>query len=87
MTLRDWTEEVCAVLDIDADVDQALILDLARVAAHSVQRPAAPLTTFLVGYAAGLRGGDAKSVELLAAKAQALAEKWAEDSVDMDGSA
>ena len=33
------------------------ILDLARDAAHQIERPAAPLTTFLVGYAAAMRGG------------------------------
>ncbi len=48
---------VCAELGI-ADVvdrDQAtrLVLDLARDVAHDVARPAAPLTTFLVGLAAG----------------------------------
>lgn len=84
MTLHDWIDELCDALDIDAEVDEALILDLARDAAHSVERPAAPLTTFLVGYAAGLRGGDAETVELLTARAQALAEKWAGDSVSAD---
>ncbi len=39
---------VLAALDIDA------ILSLAGTAAHAVLRPAAPVTTFLVGYAAGL---------------------------------
>jgi hypothetical protein len=36
---------------------QAALLDLARVAAHSIARPAAPLTTFLAGYALGAAGG------------------------------
>jgi len=36
---------------------QATLLDLARVAAHSIARPAAPLTTFLAGYALGAAGG------------------------------
>jgi hypothetical protein len=35
---------------------QAALLDLARVAAHSIARPAAPLTTFLAGYALGIGG-------------------------------
>jgi hypothetical protein len=38
-----------------------------------VARPAAPLTTFLVGYAAGLRGGGAGAVAAAAATAQRLA--------------
>ena len=42
-------------MDLDVEIDD--ILDLARDAAHQVERPAAPLTTFLVGYAAALRGG------------------------------
>ncbi len=77
MTLHDWIDELCDALELeDAEVDEGLILDLARDAAHEVERPAAPITTFLVGYAAGLRGGAVEDIELLAGRAQALAEKW-----------
>jgi hypothetical protein len=76
--LADWTsrlkEELGLVGDQDLDVDVRGVLDLARVAAHSVDRPAAPLTTFLVGYAAGLRGGGADAVRELSVRATALAE-------------
>jgi hypothetical protein len=41
-----------------------------------VQRPAAPISTYLLGYAAGLSEGTPEQVELLAARAIALAEKW-----------
>ena len=37
-----------------------LVLDLARDAAHTVARPAAPLTTFALGVAAGLAAGGAQ---------------------------
>lgn len=37
--------------DVHLDIDQ--ILNLAGEAARTVVRPAAPLTTFLVGYSAG----------------------------------
>ena len=58
----------------DLDPDIALILDLARDAAHGVARPAAPLTTFLVGYAAGTaREGRASDIEALSRIASALA--------------
>ena len=43
-------------LNLSAE-QQALVLDLAREAAHGVARPAAPLTTFLAGYALGGAGG------------------------------
>ncbi|OLT28398.1 molybdopterin-guanine dinucleotide biosynthesis protein [Nocardiopsis sp. CNR-923] len=62
MTLAEWAEMVRAELDLTgdgpvekADVDR--VLDLARDAAHSVARPAAPLTTYLLGVAVG-RGAD-----------------------------
>ncbi|MDQ3628703.1 MAG: DUF6457 domain-containing protein [Actinomycetota bacterium] len=57
MTLQEWTASVQSALGTDAEVDIHLVLDLARDAAHAVERPAAPLTTFLLGYAAALRGG------------------------------
>lgn len=52
--LREWAEALLADLDLagtPVDIDQ--ILGLAGTAAHAVIRPAAPLTTFLVGFAAG----------------------------------
>ena len=75
MNLHDWIDELCDVLDVEAEVDEGLVLDLARVAAHNVARPAAPITTFLLGIAAGQNASPEK-VERLAAKAQALAEGW-----------
>jgi hypothetical protein len=58
---EDWLTEVAEVtgrpeLNLSAE-QQALVLDLAREAAHGVARPAAPLTTFLAGYALGTEGG------------------------------
>ncbi|MCZ0980335.1 DUF6457 domain-containing protein [Streptomyces diastatochromogenes] len=55
--LDEWITAVKTELGIDLDVDTGVLLDLARDAAHGVARPAAPLTTFLVGYAAA-RAGD-----------------------------
>jgi len=69
--LESWVTELAAALEVDpAVLDRDLLLDVARDAAHSVARPAAPLTTFLVGYAAGLRGGGAAVVAEVAAVAQ-----------------
>jgi hypothetical protein len=61
--LDDWNAKVCAALDLDpAAMDQQLLLDLTRDVAHGVARPAAPLTSFLVGLAAGRAGGSAADV-------------------------
>jgi capsid protein len=52
--LEEWIETVCKELGLDpADVDRDLVLDLARDVAHGVARPAAPLTTYLLGLAVG----------------------------------
>lgn len=57
MSLTSWSQQLSDALGLDLEVEVDPILDLARDAAHQVERPAAPLTTFLVGYAAGMRGG------------------------------
>jgi hypothetical protein len=71
--LQSWTEAACAELGIELD-DAAIpaILDLARDVAHQVERPAAPLTCYLLGLAvgAGLPLADAR------ARLRALAADW-----------
>ena len=76
MNLHDWIDELCDVLEIETEVDEGLILDLARTSAHQVEKVAAPVTTYLLGLAAGTQGADLGEVEDLAARAQALAEGW-----------
>lgn len=73
MVLDEWVLALCRELDVEIPVDVALLLDLARDAAHQVDRPAAPLTTFMVGYAAALKGGGADTVRDIAAVASRLA--------------
>jgi hypothetical protein len=52
--LEEWSRLLRAELGLsDVEVDIRSVLSLAGLAAHGVVRPAAPLTTFLVGYAAG----------------------------------
>lgn len=76
MNLHDWIDELSDVLDVDTEVDEGLILDLARVAAANVQKTAAPITAYLLGFAAGAGDEDPEGVERLAARAQQLAESW-----------
>ena len=76
VNLHDWIDELCDVLDIEIDLDEALVLDLARDAAHGVARPAAPLTSFLLGYAAAAAEGDPAEVEALAGRVMDLAKRW-----------
>ncbi|WP_406862063.1 NTP transferase domain-containing protein [Streptomyces sp. HUAS MG47] len=78
--LDEWITAVKAELGIELDVDTGVLLDLARDAAHGVARPAAPLTTFLVGYAAAQANGGPEAVAEAARKAAALAERWAAEA-------
>ena len=89
MNLHDWIDELCDVLDVEAEVDESLLADLTRVAANNVERLAAPVTAYLLGYAAGSTAADPDGVEALAARAQSLAEAWdrpatAPDPLDID---
>lgn len=89
MNLHDWIDELSDVLDVEAEVDEGLILDLTKVAADNVQKIAAPITAYLLGVAAGSTGASPEQVERLAARAQALAEGWdrpadARDPDDVD---
>ncbi|MEU0283357.1 NTP transferase domain-containing protein [Streptomyces sp. NPDC088147] len=84
--LDEWITAVKDELGIELDVDTRVLLDLARDAAHGVARPAAPLTTFLVGYAAAKAGGDGpEAVAEAARKAVALALRWADETEGTDG--
>ncbi|GAA3123897.1 NTP transferase domain-containing protein [Streptomyces rameus] len=78
--LDEWISAVKDELGIDLDVDTGVLLDLARDAAHGVARPAAPLTTFLVGYAAAKGKGDPEAVAEAARRIAALALRWEEES-------
>jgi hypothetical protein len=72
-TLDEWLSKVSTELAIPADVlDRDLLLRLAGEAAHAVVRPAAPLTTFLLGVAVG----QGQSLPEAAARVKALAASW-----------
>jgi hypothetical protein len=72
-TLDNWTAAACGELGIDvALVDIRQILDVARVAAHQVERPAAPLTAYLLGLAVG----NGQPADEATAQLAALAAAW-----------
>ena len=72
-TLDSWTATVCQEFGIDAaGVDVRRILDLARDVAHQVDRPAAPVTAYLLGLAVGA----GTSADDATARVAALASGW-----------
>ena len=70
--MQEWIDAVCAELGIAAQVDVTAILDVARDAAQNVERPAAPVSTYLLGIAAA-QGID---VQDAARRIGALATEW-----------
>jgi len=74
--LDDWIAAAKSELGIDLEVDTPGLLDMARDVAHGVARPAAPLTAFLVGYAAAQAGGGPAAVAEANRKVSALANGW-----------
>ena len=72
--MDEWLDAVQAQLGLSLELNKNFILDAARDAAHAVERPAAPITTFLLGYAVA-QGAD---LALLTEKISLLAQKWPE---------
>lgn len=77
MTMEPWIATLCEQLGVPIDdVDVSAILDLAKDAAHNVERPAAPVTTFIAGYAAANGGGGSAAVGAAIEQAADLAAEW-----------
>lgn len=75
--LDEWLLALTERLGLDAaEVPVAALLDVARDVAHNVARPAAPLSTFLVGLAATRNGGTRADVEKACSEATKLALGW-----------
>lgn len=74
--MQDWVDAVRDALGLDVTVDIDAVLDVARDAAHAVARPAAPVTTYLLGVAVA-QGADPAHA---AATITALASSWTPSS-------
>jgi len=72
-TLERWTQAACAELGLEPEqVPARIVLHLARDVAHQVDRPAAPLTAFLLGLAVG----SGQSLDEAARQLTDLAARW-----------
>lgn len=75
--LNDWLAAVSAELGLDPEtVNIATLLDVARDVAHDVARPAAPLSTFLLGIAVGRAADPAAALAQHAQTLTKLAAGW-----------
>lgn len=75
--LDAWLASAAEALGLDtAVVPIPLILEVAADVAHGVARPAAPLSTFLLGLALGQASRGDATLEQLSHELSALAAKW-----------
>lgn len=75
--LDEWLAAAATELGIsDAEVPIGRVLDVAADVAHGVARPAAPLSTFLLGLALGRNDEGAESLERLSEQLTELARNW-----------
>lgn len=78
--LEPWLAALAEALELDSgEVPIRTVLDAARDIAHGVARPAAPLSTFLIGLAAAKRGGDEAAIDETCRIAAELARGWGGD--------
>ena len=74
--MNEWVQALAQALELPSDVDVKAVLDVARDVAHNVERPAAPVSTYLVGVAIG--GGMSPAVAI--ERTQQLAKGWSADT-------
>jgi Domain of unknown function (DUF6457) len=75
--LEQWTEVVCLEFGLPTgSVDAKVILDMARDVAHAVDRPAAPLTAYMLGLAVA----QGHSLPDAAARVSEIASGWERDA-------
>lgn len=68
LQMNDWLNDVTKKLGIDAALDIDAVLELARDVAHHTERKNAPLTSYLLGFAAATQNLTQAQVAALAAE-------------------
>lgn len=76
MSQDAWLDEASTLMGIDARIDVNAVLALARDVAHSLERKNAPLTSYLLGYAAASQNLSTEQIAALASKVGARAQEW-----------
>lgn len=75
--IQAWVEHLCATLGVEATaVDVRALLDAARDVAHHIDRPAAPVSAFVIGLAAAREGGTPEAVRAACEQAAEAARAW-----------
>ena len=83
VALSEWVAAVARELGLEGAVDSGalvdVVLDMTSDVAHGVSRPAAPVTAFLIGVAAGRADDPAVAARDHAQVVSRLADSWGAD--------
>lgn len=80
---EEWIQTLSQQLNLDADfLDREEILKLTREVAHNIERKAAPLTTFLLGYLAGKKNLNKDEISKLIAQIEETLEQIKDQAND-----
>jgi pyrrolidone-carboxylate peptidase len=79
MTVEEWAPLLAAELGLETEIDIDAILAIAGETAHAVERKAAPVSTFLIGLAAGRAGATPEAVADGIRRTRELARPVAEE--------
>ncbi|WP_175477207.1 DUF6457 domain-containing protein [Ruania alba] len=82
--IQEWVRHACTELGVDPElVDLRALLDMTRDVAHHVDRPAAPVTAYLVGLAVASRASASpETVRDVVSRAGDLARNWEKERRD-----
>lgn len=76
VTVQQWAQLLAAELGVSVpaatEPDIVALLDLTRIVAHNVARPAGPISTYYVGLAVGLAGGNTEKAREIITQIEAL---------------
>jgi hypothetical protein len=78
--MSEWVTAVARELGLEGALDSDASVDMTSDVAHGVSRPAAPVTAFLIGVAAGRADDPAVAARDYAGKVSKLAEGWDADT-------
>lgn len=78
--MQDWADVLAAELELDCEAAESpnlkALLDVTRLIAHNVTRPAGPVATYYIGLAAGLAAGKLESAEEATALINKLVDQY-----------
>jgi len=75
--IQAWVDHLCATLGVEASVvDIRALLDATRDVAHHVDRPAAPVSAFVIGVAAAREGATPEAVRAACELTAEAARSW-----------